>query len=112
MPNPKLLVKARYLRKAGTDAEKILWGELRNENLGVKFRRQHPIGRFILDFYAPKIRLAIELDGKQHKEMRDYDKLRAKYLKSKKITLLRFWNFEVENDLGKVVNEIKQTLSI
>jgi len=112
MPNPKLLAKARYLRKTGTDTEKILWKELRNDNLGVKFRRQHPLGRFILDFYAPKIKLAIELDGKQHKEMYDYDKLRAEYLKSKKITLLRFWNFEVENDLEKVINKIKQTLSI
>ena len=59
--------KVRYLRKDETKAEKILWEELRNNNLGIKFRRQHPIDMFVLDFYAPTIKLGIELDGSIHK---------------------------------------------
>ena len=101
------LRKARYLCKEATEAEKILWEELRKDKLGVTFRRQHPIDKFILDFYAPKIKLAIELDGSSHKENKEYDKNRSYYLNSKNIRVLRFWNSEVEKDLGKVLKEIK-----
>ena len=62
----KTITKARYLRKEETETEKILWEEIRNSRLGIKFRRQHPIDMYILDFYAPEIKLAIELDGSIH----------------------------------------------
>ena len=71
--------KARYLRKEKTKAEKILWEELRNRKLGIKFRRQHPLAQFILDFYAPSINLAIELDGRDHVQNIEYDTLRPMY---------------------------------
>lgn len=112
MKEPRLLTKARYLRNNQTPAEKILWQELKNNKLGKKFRRQHPLSKFVLDFYAPKARLAIELDGEQHEDMRDYDKLRTEFLNSKNIKLLRFWNYEVESSLEKVLDKISKTLSI
>jgi len=92
MSKLQAMTKARYLRKEETEAEKILWEEIRNNKLGVKFRRQHPIDKFIIDFYAPKIKLAIELDGEIHKENKEYDKMRTEYLNSKNIKVLRFWN--------------------
>ena len=97
-----LIIKARNLRKEKTKAEKILWQELRNNNLGIKFRRQHPIDMFILDFYAPSILLAIELDGFFHqtKEGQEHDKRRTEYLNFKNIEILRFWNGDIENDLN------------
>jgi very-short-patch-repair endonuclease len=77
--------KARFLRKVETDVEKILWEELRGNKLEVKFRRQHPLDEFVLDFYCPKYKLAIELDGTQHltKDGKEYDKMRTNYLESK-----------------------------
>ena len=107
MSKLQTMVKARYLRKEETKAEKLLWKELRNRNLGVKFRRQHPIEKFILDFYAPEINLAVELDGSTHKEMKQYDKTRTEYLKSNGIKVIRFWNSEVEKNLQSVINKIK-----
>ncbi|HEV7424173.1 MAG TPA: endonuclease domain-containing protein, partial [Candidatus Paceibacterota bacterium] len=88
----------------------ILWKELRNRKLGIKFRRQHPIDKFILDFYAPEIKLGIELDGSAHKENKEYDQLRVGYLKSKGIKILRFWNTEVENHLERIIEKIEQEI--
>ena len=59
MTKVNLIVKARYLRHKETKAEKMLWRELRNRKLGIKFRRQHPLEKFILDFYAPEIKLCV-----------------------------------------------------
>lgn len=105
----RIVLKARVLRREETRAEKILWEKLRNKKLGVKFRRQHPVDMYILDFYAPDIKLAIELDGSTHniKENREYDNDRKEYLKSKGIEILRFWNSEMEKNLESVLNKIK-----
>ncbi|MEX2029114.1 MAG: DUF559 domain-containing protein [Candidatus Paceibacterota bacterium] len=108
MSKLKTVIKVRYLRREETTAEKILWQELRNRKLNVKFRRQHPVDKFILDFYAPEIKLAIELDGSPHKEMQKYDKLRTEHLKSHDIKVIRFWNDEVEKNLYKVLEQIKK----
>ena len=104
------IIKARYLRREETKAEKMLWKELRNSGLGVKWRRQHPIDMYILDFYAPKIKLVIELDGSGHnlKENKEYDKDRTFYLESKYIKVLRFWTSEVEKNLEEVLSKIKK----
>ncbi len=108
----KDIIKARFLRKRGTEAEKILWRELRNNNLGIKFRRQHPIGSFVVDFYAPKYKLAIELDGSVHesKDAKEYDEMRAKVLMDMDIILMRFWNSEIENNLSDVLIKIKEKI--
>lgn len=109
MPAIKTIIKARYLRREETKAEKILWQNLRNCNVGVKFRRQHPIDMFIVNFFAPSIKLAIELDGSTHnKESKEYDKNRTKYLESKNIKVVRFWNSEIENNLEIVLNKIRK----
>jgi very-short-patch-repair endonuclease len=112
MTKLKTIIKARYLRHEETKAEKILWKEIRNRKLGVKFRRQHPVDKFILDFYAPEIKLGIELDGFSHKENTEYDKLRTEYLKSKGIKIIRFWNSEIENNLKEVIFKIKEEIKI
>ena len=106
----KTIIKARYLRKEDTGTEQILWKVLRNNNQGVKWRRQHPVDMFILDFYAPSIKLAVELDGSTHniKETKEYDKIRTEYLESKNINLIRFWNSEIENNLSGVLDKIKK----
>ena len=104
------VIKARYLRKEGTKTEVILWEKLRNRKLGIKFRRQHPVDMYILDFYAPIVFLAIELDGSVHssKEDKEYDETRSHYLESKGIRLIRFWNSEVEKDIESVLYKIHE----
>ena len=92
-----------------SDAEQKLWNLLRNRQLAdVKFRRQCSMDLYILDFYAPEIKLAIELDGSIHKirENKKWDEERTEYLKSKNIKVVRFWNFKIENDLENVLNKI------
>ena len=112
MPVLKTILKARVLRQEETKAEKILWQKLRNKKLGTKFRRQHPIDMYILDFYAPDIKLAVELDGSFHREEenKEWDKERTDYLNWKDISVLRFWNSEVENDLEKTLDKIGKKL--
>ena len=105
MAKLKTIVKARYLRKEETKTEKIIWEELRDRKLGVKFRRQHPVDNFILDFYAPEIKLGIELDGSLHKENREYDKSRSEWLEFHGIKIIRFWNTEVENNIKEVIKK-------
>ncbi|MGH7249771.1 MAG: endonuclease domain-containing protein, partial [Minisyncoccia bacterium] len=112
MPTLKTILKARVLRREETKAEKIVWEELRNKKLGIKFRRQHPFDMYVLDFYAPKIKLAIELDGSPHKEKenKEWDKDRTEYLEMKGMRVLRFWNAEVENNLKETLEKIKQEI--
>lgn len=112
MAKLKTIIKARYLRKEETNAEKILWQELRNKKLGIKFRRQHPLDKFILDFYAPEVKLGIELDGSSHKESQEYDNLRTEYLSTHGIKIIRFWNSEVEKNLEKVMKKIKNEIAL
>ena len=96
--DPTLKQRRRDLRRNQTDAEKILWAHLRNRQLyGMKFFRQYSIGPYILDFYCPAFKLAIELDGGQHNhcENKEYDAVRSEYLKAQSINVIRFWNHEV-----------------
>lgn len=102
----------RELRKNQTGTEKILWEALRGKRLdGFKFHRQYSIGPYVVDFYCPKLRLAIEIDGSQHMEQEtvDYDKERSKYLESVNIRILRFWNGEIEENSDKVLGEIRRS---
>jgi very-short-patch-repair endonuclease len=86
---------ARQLRRDQTDAERDLWRALRGQRFaGFKFRRQHPVGDYILDFYCAAARLAVELDGSQHglPEGLQRDAVREKFLAEQDIETLRFWN--------------------
>ncbi len=104
-----IITNAKLLRKESTKAEQMLWEKLRGSRLGVKFRRQHPFDMFIIDFYAPSVKLAIELDGSLHKleANKEYDEMRTDYLEFKTICVIRFWNSEVEKNLGEVINIIE-----
>lgn len=102
---------AGELRREPTSAERKLWSVLRGNNLnGVKFRRQHAIGNYIVDFVSIKKKLIIELDGSQHLEQTEYDEERTKYLESQGYRVIRFWNNLVENELNSVIRSIEMAL--
>jgi very-short-patch-repair endonuclease len=97
------IAKARLLRYSMTEAEKKFWALVRNNRFGVKFRRQVPIGPYIVDFFCFSAKLAVELDGSQHytKEGKEYDFHRDQFLKAYGVTVLRFSNREfLENQDG------------
>jgi very-short-patch-repair endonuclease len=99
--------RRRELRKNQTEVEKILWRKIRNRQINnLKFHRQYSAGHYILDFFCPEIRLAIELDGNQHKDAVVYDKERELFLKDKDIYMIRFWNYEILKDVENVVEKI------
>ncbi|MCA8888300.1 MAG: endonuclease domain-containing protein [Parvularculaceae bacterium] len=101
--------RARALRKAATGPERILWTKLARGQLGgFKFRRQHPVGRYVLDFYCPAVRLCIELDGFSHDEAAQItkDRIRDAFLRSNGIDVLRFSNQQVKENLIGVAETI------
>ena len=104
---------ARSLRVHQTDAENLLWLLLRNRNIGgFKFRRQHPVGRFILDFYCKEAGLAVELDGGEHNDDAAVlrDQFRSDMLGKMGIHVIRFWNNELLNSTEAVLERIYQEL--
>jgi len=109
-----LLFKNAYqLRENMTEAEEILWEELRLKRLdGFKFRRQHPIGIYILDFFCFNKKLGIEIDGGYHEteEQTEADKYRSKILHKQGIQIIRFTNEQVLNNINFVCEKIKQTI--
>ncbi len=113
-PVPQALLEtARDLRKNMTDAEQLLWRCLRGKQLaGFKFRKQHPIERFVLDFYCASAKLAIELDGGQHNtdDGKARDAERNAYLEKQGIRVVRFWNHEVFEHLDGVLTRIWEAL--
>lgn len=103
--------RTKTLRKNLTDAERWLWQRLRNRELsGWKFRRQHSIGPYIVDFVCIEKRLVIELDGGQHVENLESDAKRSEYLKEKGYRILRFWNNDVLREGEAVLNVILSCL--
>src|SRR5579863_5283463 len=111
-PLPLVFRRARELRKNETHAEEILWGRLRAKRLnGFRFRRQFPIGRFIVDFCCKEYRLVIELDGGQHaaKAVSEKDQNRTRQIEARGYRVMRFWNREtfenVEGVLEAILNE-------
>ena len=109
----KLYQYGRELRQPLTKTEKILWEYLRNRKLGgLKFRRQHPIDKFIADFYCYEKKLVVELDGSVHDEKVnvDYDEARTYELADSGIRVIRFRNSEVENNIEMVLKQIRKTI--
>jgi len=105
--------RAAELRKNMTTAEKILWQQLRNRKVeGLKFRRQHPVDIFILDFYCHERRLAIEVDGEIHnmEDQKEWDKNRTYELNEFGIWILRFSNDAVINQTERVIDSLKEFL--
>ena len=102
---------AQGLRERSTDVERLLWKLLRNRQLeNYKFRRQQPIGRYIVDFVCQEQRLIIELDGGQHAERIEQDQRRDRFLQNAGYRILRFWNIQLQQQTEGVIETILQTL--
>ncbi len=109
------LAFARQLRQNSTDAERLLWSQLRRNSLeGIKFKRQHPIGPYIVDFLTLENMLVIEIDGGQHNEPKGQqrDKERTEGLEKKGYKVLRFWNNDVLTNIEGVFEMIRQALGL
>jgi len=101
--------RARLLRKKATEPERILWRHLRNRNFaGYKFRRQHPLDGYVLDFYCPSAKLAIELDGggNNYRTGQIRDRTRSEFLARHGVVVLRFWNHQIRQELDSVLRAI------
>jgi very-short-patch-repair endonuclease len=109
---PDIFKLAKKLRKWETVAEKLLWSHLnKNQLMGLQFRRQHPINRFIVDFYCPKIKLVIEVDGSIHDipEYQAHDIGRSEVLNDFGITVIRFTNEQILNEIDSTIKQIEIT---
>lgn len=109
MENGSLALLANKFRKSLTEAERKLWGIIRRKQLGgFRFRRQVVFGKFVLDFVCFDPKIVIEVDGGQHndEENKKYDRLRTEYLQSHGYRVLRFWNFQIFNEIEVVAEEI------
>ena len=103
--------RSRQLRREMTDAERRLWKRLRQRQFnGYKFRRQHPLGPYVLDFVCLEAKLVVEADGGQHIERSDYDRRRTLWLEQKGYRVLRFWNDQILNSIDEVSAVIWQAL--
>jgi very-short-patch-repair endonuclease len=102
---------ARRLRRESTEHERRLWQLLRGRQMdGLKFRRQHPLGGFVLDFYCEALRLCIELDGGQHADRIDHDANRTAALEKLGVTVVRFWNVELTEAPEAVWQRLQETI--
>jgi very-short-patch-repair endonuclease len=107
----EVLRQAKNLRQKMTPWERVVWEELRNRKFnGIKFRRQHAIGPYIVDFYCARHKLIIELDGNYHRSHQKEDKSRTIFLEDRGHHVIRFWNQEVEDDLGSVLGKIEKKI--
>ncbi len=115
-PSPVLRVRsivatARKLRRSSTDVERKLWHRIRDKQVeGFRFRRQRPVGRFIVDFICLDARLIVELNGGQHAENVAHDKKRTAFLESLGYRVLRFWNSEVIENIEGVLERLREAL--
>jgi very-short-patch-repair endonuclease len=110
---PKIFHQAQQNRHEPAPAESRLWDALRAHRFaGIHFRRQHSIGHYIVDFYAPAHKLIIEVDGNQHLGQKEYDQERTAYLAGKGYRVLRFWNGDVLNKITDVMSAVQAELEI
>ncbi|HVM85325.1 MAG TPA: endonuclease domain-containing protein [Candidatus Binatia bacterium] len=107
----KRVSRARRLRRQSTDAELALWKHLRGRRFeGWKFRRQVPMGRYIVDFFCLEAGLVIEVDGGQHDRDRRKDEIRTAYIASHGYRVIRFWNNDVLSNIEGVLEQVLSTL--
>jgi len=109
---PPILQRSRDMRHPLTPAESKVWARVRNNQLGYKIRRQHPIGHFITDFYCATAKLVIEIDGNTHAESDqvEYDAARTVWLEALGYTVIRFNNIDVYRNLDSVLRAIMDTV--
>ena len=107
--SPETMNNARMLRENMTTTEKLLWERLKGKQiLGLRFRRQHPIFIFIVDFYCHEARLVVEVDGEIHNQQLEYDDGRTAEMEKFYIEVIRFSNDEIEQDIDEVINRITE----
>jgi len=108
----RLYSRRKELRNNSTQQEIMLWIRLKNSQLGYKFRRQHSIGGYIVDFYCPIRKLVIEIDGSQHYEKNavEYDAVRSNYLEGLNLKILRFSNGDINANIEGVLMKIRSEL--
>ena len=109
--DPQLLIFAKTMRHTATDAEHLMWQLLRAKRfMNLKFRRQHVIQPYIVDFYCHEIGLVIELDGSQHgtDDRKEYDAERTKFLEALGLTVVRYWNYDVLGRTDVVLESLWQ----
>lgn len=107
--DPQLLVFAKTMRHTATDAENLMWQLIRAKRfMNLKFRRQHVIAPYIVDFYCHEISLVIELDGSQHgtDDAIEYDAERTKFLEALNLKVVRYWNHEVLQNMDVVLEDL------
>ena len=105
--SPKIKHNSRNLRKNMTDVERILWAKVRSRQLqGFRFRRQHPIGKYIVDFVCLELKLIIELDGGQHMNQQQYVTNRSQWLQKNGFKTVRFWNNDILDNLDGIMETI------
>ncbi len=103
--------RERQLRKDQTEAEALLWSQLRNRCLkSFKFRRQHRIGPYFADFVCIDHRLIVEVDGGQHVDRAGYDETRTRFLEAHGYRVLRFWNSDIAERMNEVLDEVLRAL--
>jgi very-short-patch-repair endonuclease len=109
--HPKYKQRRKDLRVNQTNTEEILWKFIKNKQIkGKKFRRQHSVDNFILDFYCSENRLGVEVDGKVHDSQKEYDVERTRILENLNIKILRFTNEEILNNIENVLKVLEQNL--
>ncbi len=107
-----MLARRKELRNKPTETEKLLWERLRRSQLGTKFIRQYSIDNYVVDFYCPEKHLIVELLGSVHSspQAKIYDDHRRKYLRAFSMTIVEFWNDEVEKEMELVLGKIRDYL--
>ncbi|MFC1597454.1 endonuclease domain-containing protein [Planctomycetota bacterium] len=113
-PNhPMMIDRARKLRHESTPPEQILWSVLRGRRLaGLKFRRQEPIGPYVVDFCCRQLKLIVELDGMSHDETGELDEVRSRWLEEQGYRVLRVTNWDVNEDLEAVARGIAREAGV
>ena len=109
----QMQLRARELRRAMTPVEKKLWQHIRDNQLGVQFRKQHAVGPYVVDFFCAKAKLVVEVDGDTHADPQqaEYDAERTQWLnEQKQYCVIRFWNSQVLHDIESVLAEISRAL--
>jgi ATP-dependent DNA helicase RecQ len=108
-----MIGRARDLRQSSTPPEKLLWLALRNSQIGgLKFRRQHPVGPYVVDFFCQEAKLVVEVDGMSHDDKASQDAAKSKHLESQGLRILRVTNEDVMRNLDAVTREIARLCGV
>ena len=106
-PTKHMIGRARTLRRTGTEPEQLLWTALRNGQIGgLKFRRQHPVGPYVVDFFCQGVGFVVEVDGASHEDKAADDTERTRFLEGQGLRILRVTNEDVMRDIDAVTREI------